>query len=152
MPDVASVLKEEISRLARKEIRQSVDPFKKQVVELRRRLRDAERTIARLQRSTKKAVAAVSDQTGVFVPDPDSEGEGQKVRISAESVRKHRERLRLTQAEMAALIGVTPFTIHRWEKGLASPRGASREAFSALRKLGVREVRSKLDGAADGAG
>ena len=140
-----------LSRLARKEIRQSVDPFRKQVVELRRRLREAERTIAQLQRSAKRAVAA-PDPAGVIVPDPDGDGEGHQVRISAASVRKHRERLRLTQAEMAALLGVTPFTIHRWEKGLASPRGASREAFSALRKMGVREVRARLDGAADEAG
>lgn len=146
MPDVAGVLKEEISRLARKEIRQSVDPLKKQVVELRGRLREAERSIARLVKSTRKAVAAVAEQRGVIVPGPDGDVAGRPVRITADSVRKHRERLRLTQAEMAALLGVATHSVHRWEKGQVSPRGASREAFAALRGMGVREARERLEG------
>lgn len=147
MPDVAGVLREEIARLARKEIRQSLDPLRKQVVDLRRRLRDAEKTIAQLQRSTKKAVA-VSDKTGVVVPSPEGDEEDRQVRIPAGSVRKHRQRLRLTQAELAALLGVTPHTVHRWEKGLANPREASREAFAALREAGVREVQAWLEAVA----
>ena len=145
MPDVASVLKEEIQRLARKEIRASVEPLKKQVVEMRRRLREAERTIVQLQRSTQKAVEAVSDQIGGMVSESDGQEGGRQIRISAESVIKHRERLGLTQREMADLLGVTPATVLRWEQGHNSPRGAGREAFARLREMGVREAQARLE-------
>ena len=145
MPDVGSVLKEEIQRLARREIRTSVDPLKKQVVALGRRLREAERTIAQLQRSTQKAVEAVSDQTGAIVPETNGAGEGRPIRISAASVIKHRQRLGLTQREMAGLLGVTPATVIRWEHGHNSPRGAGREAFARLREMGSREAQARLE-------
>ena len=145
MPDIASVLKEEIQRLARREIRASVDPLKKQVVELRRRLKEAERTIARLQRSTQKAVRAVSDQTGAIVPEPDEQEGGRPIRVSAASVLKHRQRLGLTQREMAGLLGVATATVVRWEQGHNSPSGASREAFARLREMGAPEARARLE-------
>ena len=149
MPDVASVLKEEIQRLARKEVRSSVDPLKKQVVELKRRLREAEGTIRQLETSTRKAVAAVADQTGAIVADAESD-EGREIRISSQAFLKHRERLRLTQGEMAALLGVAPATVLRWEHGQNSPRGAGREAFAKLREMGVREAHARLEKMAGG--
>ena len=145
MPDVASVLKEEIQRLAKKEVRSNVDPLKKQLVDLKRRLRQAERSVANLRKSTQKAVAVVSDQTGVIVPDPESDGDGRQVRVKPDSVRKHRERLRLTQVELAKLIGVTPASVMRWENGQSRPRGAGREAFARVRDMGVREARARLE-------
>ncbi len=60
-------------------------------------------------------------------------------------MRKHRERLGLTQAEMAALLGVASQSIIRWEKGQSNPRGAGREAFAQLREMGVREVPACLE-------
>ena len=145
MPDVASVLRDEIRRLTRKEIRTSVDPLKKQVVALTRRLREAERAIVRLQRSTQRAIDAVAGQTGAIVPEPDSQEGGRQIRVSAASVLKHRERLGLTQREMAELVGVATGTVVRWEQGQNSPRGASREAFARLRQMGVREAQDRLE-------
>ena len=61
MPNMAQVLKEEITRLSRKEIRNVCDPLRKQVQTLRRTVRDQQTTINRLERALSKMVAQTSD-------------------------------------------------------------------------------------------
>ncbi len=51
MPDVATALKAEITRLARKEIKQQVGPLKKTVAEQRRTIAGLKRQVAALVRS-----------------------------------------------------------------------------------------------------
>ena len=142
MPDVAIVLKEEISRIARKEIRARVDPLKKQVIDLRRRLRTAETTILQLQKTTNKTANTVSRQSGAIVPDVE---ETRQIRISADSVKKLRTRLRLTQAHMAQLVDVSTNTVVRWEQGTSSPRGGSRAVMASMRSMGVKQVKKQLE-------
>ena len=142
MPDVAIVLKEEISRIARKEIRVRVDPLKKQVVDLRRRLRAAETTILQLQKTTNKTTNTVSRQSGAIVPDVE---ETRQIRISPNSVKKLRTRLRLTQAQMAQLVDVSTNTVVRWEQGTSSPRGGSRAVIASMRSMGIKQVKKQLE-------
>lgn len=142
MPDVAIVLKEEISRIARKEIRARVDPLKKQVVDLRRRLRAAEATILQLQKTTNKTANTVSRQSGAIVPDVE---ETRQIRISPNSVKKLRTRLRLTQAQMAQLVDVSTNTVVRWEQGTSSPRGGSRAVIASMRSMGIKQVKKQLE-------
>ncbi len=142
MPDVANVLKEEISRIARKEIRARVDPLKKQVIELRRRLRAAEATLLQLQKTTNKTANTVSRQSGAIVPDVE---ETRQIRISANAVKKLRTRLRLTQAQMAQLVDVSTNTVVRWEQGTSSPRGGSRAVIASMRSMGIKQVKKQLE-------
>ena len=51
MPDVAAVLREEIARLARREVKQQVGPLKKTIAEQRRTIAALRRQIAVLARS-----------------------------------------------------------------------------------------------------
>lgn len=53
-------------------------------------------------------------------------------------IKKLRQKLALTQVEFAALVGVDPITISRWERGLAEPS-----------KLALRELRSIQTGGRD---
>jgi len=142
VPDVANVLKEEISRIARKEIRARVDPLKKQVIELRRRLRAAEATLLQLQKTTNKTANTVSRQSGAIVPDVE---ETRQIRISANAVKKLRTRLRLTQAQMAQLVDVSTNTVVRWEQGTSSPRGGSRAVIASMRSMGIKQVKKQLE-------
>ena len=43
-----------------------------------------------------------------------------------------REGAGVTQAELAAELGVHPFTIYRWERGTRRPSPARREAYISL--------------------
>jgi transcriptional regulator with XRE-family HTH domain len=59
-------------------------------------------------------------------------------RAAAESGRgaRLREAARLSQSDLARIVGTTPATISRWEAGLRKPRGSLAVAYAqALRKV-----------------
>ena len=140
MPDVARVLKEEISRLARKEAQQAVRPLTKQVRDLRNQVREQKQEISGLR----KKLPARIDRPAPSESKP--EDDGRAVRISPASVKRHRGRLKLTQEQMALLVDVSPLTVSSWETGRAAPQGQNRLAMDQLRKMGIREVRERLEG------
>jgi len=139
MPNIGKVLKDEITRLARKEAKSIAQPLSKQVIDLRKRVRDQRDQIADL----KKALARKADKPVRITRDSGDEEE--PIRIRSESVKSHRERLGLSQREMAMLLDVSSLTISNWETGKVSPSGENRLAFSELRKMGIRDVRQRLD-------
>ena len=69
MPNIGAVLRDEIQRLARKEIRAAVGPLKKRVVELTRtnaalkkKVPQLERTVARLEKEAKARQLELGDR------------------------------------------------------------------------------------------
>ncbi len=141
MPNLASVLKDEIRRLARREARAQIDSLKsasaqyrRDIAALKRRVNEQERTIARLQKQAATGkVAAASIENGT------------SVRFSPDWVANHREKLGLSAADYAALVGVSPLTIYSWEKGRSRPQQKQLQAWGAVKKLGKREAWKKLD-------
>ena len=146
MPNVAQVLKEEISRLARKEIRASCDPLRKQVQSLRRTVRTQQETIDKLERALSKMVELTDTDTGTSLYAPAQEKEqSSRARVTPASIRRHRLRLGLSQAQLGGLLNVSTNTIVRWEQGSSKPRVQHRTALLRLRSLGVRDVRQILE-------
>lgn len=143
MPNVAQVLKEEITRLARKEIRTVVDPLRRQVRSLRQTVKSQQEVIGRLQKSLNKMVdhSGAAAKTTLYAP----EEEETRARVTPASVRRHRLRLKLSQAELAGLLGVSTNTVVRWEAGSSGPRAQHRSALIRLRDLGVRDVGKLLE-------
>ena len=66
-------------------------------------------------------------------------------RFSARSVRAQRQRAGLSAAHYAQLVGVSPLTIYNWEHGKSRPRNGQFEKLLALRGMGKREARAKLE-------
>jgi len=143
MPNVAQVLKEEITRLARKEAKAQADPLRRQVRGLRQAVKAHEETIERLEKALNKMVgqSGAAARTSLYAP----EQEDASARITPASVRRHRLRLNLSQAELADLLGVSTNTVVRWEAGSSAPRAQHRTALVRLRDLGVREVAKMLE-------
>ncbi len=141
MPNLASVLKEEIRRLARREaraeiksIRSASAQYRRDIAALKRVVKEQERQIARLQKRAAKGPAASSS------------GDGKpSIRFSPDWVANHREKLGLSAADYAALVGVSPITIYSWEKGRSRPQQKQLQAWGAVKKLGKREAWKKLD-------
>lgn len=141
MPNIASVLKEEIARLVRRELRGETESLKKassrfrsEIAALKRRVDALERQISRLERMVPKKAAPVVD------------GESEKkLRFKPQGVRAQRTRLGLSAAEMGALVGVSAQTIYKWEAGTSRPRAGQLAAIAAVRKMGKREVKVRLD-------
>ncbi len=141
MPNIASVLKEEIRRLAKKEIKiqvgatkQAIAKYRGEIAKLKQRLDQQEREIARLKKLEKVPAAA-----------SETEGEAlEGVRFSARSVKAQRNRLGLSAADYGKLIGVSGLTVYSWEHGTSRPRKAQLAALVAVRGIGKREAMRKL--------
>jgi DNA-binding transcriptional regulator YiaG len=73
-----------------------------------------------------------------------AESELRRARLTPEAIRRLRTRLGVTQAQLAALLGVTGPAIAQWESGSSKPRGRNQAALVALRKLGRRQVSRML--------
>jgi DNA-binding transcriptional regulator YiaG len=146
MPNVAQVLREEISRLARKEIRTTCDPLRKQVQTLRRTVRSQQTKIDRLERSLSKMVQQTASGTGTGLYAPAEEAEQTtRARVTPASIRRHRHRLGLSQADLGGLLSVSTNTIVRWEQGTSTPRAQHRTALLRLRDLGRRDIKKILE-------
>ena len=139
MPNLNQILREEIVRIAKREINQQVKPPKGQLVELRKTVREQRRRIDQLE----KDLAGKADKERVIAPRTVSEDDD--VRVPRGSVRKHRERFGISQREMALLLDVSALTVSNWETERTSPSGQNKLAFAELRKMGAREVWNRLE-------
>lgn len=141
MADLAATLKEEIRRLAKKEIRaqtgatkQAVSQYRKEIASLKRQLREQEQKIAFLEAQERKRLE-----------QPQAPAEAtESARFSARSVAAQRKRVGLSAADYARLVGVSPLTIYNWEHGKSRPRKEQLDALVALRGIGKREAAARL--------
>jgi DNA-binding transcriptional regulator YiaG len=137
MPNIAGVLKEEIRRLAKKEIKAQVGPTKQVVARYRSNIANLKRQLGQQEREIK----LLKKQQG----QPQTEEEPlESVRFSARSVKAQRSRLGLSAADYGKLVGVSGLTIYNWEQEKARPRKAQLAALVAVRGIGKREALMKL--------
>lgn len=141
MPNIGALLKQEIARLSRREIRGQVQATKKASAQYRRHIAALRRQIGALERQ----VALLQRRVGNGAASSPSAEAGPKVRFVAKGLKSQRARLGLSAGEYAMLVGVSPQSIYNWEQGHTSPRPAQVAAMAQLRALGKREARSRLE-------
>jgi len=141
MPNIGTVLKSEISRVARKELRgetqalkKSISQYRTQIADLKRRTQALEQQVRKLGKSAGKAAPQAEE----------AEGGGRQIRFSAKSLAAQRRRLGLSAAALARLLGVSALSVYKWEGGNTRPRAKQIEAIAALRGMGKREVAQRL--------
>ena len=142
MADIAKVLKEEIARLARKEVKKAVVPLRDRLLSLTRIVSRQEKTINGLEKTIARQNKLVTATRPV--PPPAPEEEVKKARISPRLIKTQRKRLKLKQAEFARLIGVSVVTVRAWEQGRSQPRGPNLATFISVRKMKLSAVRERL--------
>lgn len=140
MPNIASVLKAEISRIARKELRAETESLKKATATYRREIAALKKRIAVLERQVKRGPRAAPKSE-----DLGGEGEARQLRFSATRLAAQRKRLGLSAADLARLLGVSALSVYNWEGGKTRPQRPQLEKIAAVRKLGKREVRQQLE-------
>ena len=140
MPNIAALLKSEISRVARKEVRGETLALKKaarnyrsEIAALKRRTQELEHQVRRLRRSVVKAIPAESEPAA-------TEG----LRFSAKGLISQRKRLGLSAAECGLLVGASAQSIYNWEEGKVCPRAKHLVAIAGLRAMGKREAAARL--------
>ncbi len=137
-----TVLKDEIARVARKEVRREISGLKKastayrsEIASLKRRALEMERQLHRLgKKGQHSRVVAANDE-------PESQG----ARFSAKSMASQRRRLGLSAAECGLLVGASAQSIYNWEEGKARPRAQHMPAIFALRDLGRKQASEILE-------
>jgi DNA-binding transcriptional regulator YiaG len=142
MPNIAAVLKDEIARIARKELRAQTEDVRKtsaqnrsHIAVLRKRIDELERELKRVRKSTTREAPASSDE----------EDNGTSRRFSATRLAAQRQKLGLSAADFATLLGVSGQSVYKWEHGEARPRSKQLEAIAALRGIGKREAAARLE-------
>jgi DNA-binding transcriptional regulator YiaG len=141
MPNLASILKDEIRRLARREIRSQVAVTKRLVAQHRRDIAQLKRQMKRLSNQ----VVFLEAQEKRRVSKPISEAPSGQVRFSPRWLKAHREKLGLSAADYGRLVGVSGLTIYNWEAGKAKPRREKVAALAAMRGFRKREAMKRLE-------
>jgi DNA-binding transcriptional regulator YiaG len=143
LPNLASVFKAEIARIARREVKTQVEPLKKQlaasraeVTSLKRRLSDLEKG-AKAKRTERSAESAAADTS-------QPEADGNRFRFRASGLASNRKRLGLSAEQFGKLVGATGQSVYAWEAGKTVPRGKSLAAIASIRGIGKKEVAKRL--------
>ena len=141
MPNIATTLKQEISRIARREIRgettalkKAVATYRAEIAALKRRAGALEQQVRRLAKANGKAPA---------------EGNGEeplaKSRFSAKGLASQRKRLGLSASDAGLLVGASSQSVYNWEQGKVRPLDRHLPAIAALKGIGKRQAMARLE-------
>lgn len=141
MSTIASVLKEEIARLARKEVtagtvvlRTASAQHRRDTAQLRRQVDAPSKQVTYFERLDKKRAKTPVPVANIEVR-----------RFSRRGSRTHRRKVDLSAADYAELVGVTAQTTYSWEQGNSKPRDEQLASLLAVRDLGKHETHKRLD-------
>jgi DNA-binding transcriptional regulator YiaG len=139
MPNLSALLKAEITRLARKEVRASIARLQKSAATCRSEIAALKRSAAALEQQLRRALRS-ADRSAREDGAETAVEPGSKVRFSPKSLISQRRRLALSAADCGLLFGTTGQAIYNWESGRIRPRAKHLAAIAAMRKLGKKEA------------
>jgi len=143
MGKIEGIIKSEIMRLAKREIRKIAVPLGSDVRSLKSAVSQLRNAVLTLQRITANQQKELEKGKKPLEAAPE---EVKMSRFSPRLIRSLRGHLGITQKELAILTGVTVGAIHQWESGQFKPSMKKKAVMVTLRKLGRREVRKLLEG------
>ncbi len=141
MGKLEGIIKSEIVRLAKREIRAISAPLGRDVRSLKGTVSKLRKTVVLLERFVAQQESKVKKERTLLEATPE---EVKISRFSPRLIRSLRKHLGITQRELAILTEVTVGAIHQWESGTFMPRAQKKGLLVALRKLTRREVRELL--------
>jgi ribosome-binding protein aMBF1 (putative translation factor) len=142
MPNIGTVLKQEIARIARKEQKGELQQLKKTVAQYRAQIAQLKRRLQTLEQQMRRQGRGGGGRSAAPVQAEDDDGP--QLRFSAKGLAAQRKRLGLSAASVAKILGVSALSVYKWESGKTRPRARQLEAISGLRKMGKREAMAKL--------
>jgi len=146
MPDLAKVLKAEIARIARREAKVANLKIQKDVTKLRKNLAETKRRLDALEQQNRTLAKSVGKLPPV---EQAPEAAPVKIRATGEMIKKMRLRKKLSQTQLATLLGVSQQSIYQWERksGTLVLRAKTRVALQKARALSDKQVREILEAA-----
>ncbi len=143
MSKLGTIIKSEIMRLAKREVRKISVPLGRDVRFLKSTVTQLRKAVLTLQRITAHQQKELEKGKMLLEAAPE---EVKVSRFSSRLIRSLRGHLGITQKELAILTSVTVGAVHQWESGQFKPSMKKKAVMVALRKLGRREVRKLLEG------
>ena len=141
MPNIGALLKQEITRLSRREVRAQGQATKKASAQHRKHIAALKRQVAKLERQ----VSLLQRRVLGASPAAPAAASKQKVRFVAKGLKSQRSRLGLSAADYGRLVGVSAQSVYNWEQGHASPRAEQLKIIATLRGIGKREAQARLE-------
>jgi len=111
MPNVMKILKDEITRLSKKQARAVGTPIRKDIAGFRKAIAALRRDVASLQRDVKAYSIEFKKKAAV---EPAPVEEGKRVWVFGKGIRALRKKLGLSQEYLAKLIDVSVQSVAAW--------------------------------------
>ena len=141
MPNITSVLNDQIRRLARREInnqsrvvRRLTAQHRRDIAALKREVATLQKTVAFLERQEKRRVSS----------QPSAPAKLEGIRFRADGLRSHRQRLGISAEDYGRLVGASGLSVYHWEAGKVRPRREQVAKLVGVRGLGKREAMKRL--------
>ena len=141
MGKLEATIKSEIERLAKREIRKVSVPLKRDVRSLKVTLSQLRKAVLPLERFAANQQKELAKQKIQLEVSPE---ELKGSRFSPRLTKTLRKKLKITQKELAILVGGSVMAVQNWEAGKFTPKAEKKAALAALRKLGRSEVKKLL--------
>jgi len=142
MGKLEGMIKSEIVRLAKREMRKIFVPLGRDVRSLKSTVSQLRKAVLVLERFSAQRQKELGREKIPLQATPE---EVKVSRFSPRLIRSLRKHLGITQKELALLAGVTVGAVHQWESGMFKPGDKKKVVLVAIRKLGRREVRKLVE-------
>ncbi len=140
MAKLESVIKSEITRLAKHEVRSVFRPLRKEVWGMKLKLSNLIKNFTVLDRLAKEISKTKSTESKLEAPPEEVKAS----RLTPERIAGLRKKLGISQRELGVLVGASMGAVASWEGGKFKPQGEKKTALVALRKQRKRDVRKML--------
>lgn len=140
MSNIATILKQEIARVARKETRSDTQHLKKASTHHRSNIATLKRRVAALEKLVGR-LGKIAAQTPPVAKDDEP---ASSFRFSGSRLQAQRKRLGLSASEAGLLLGVSDQSVYKWENGKARPRASQFASIAALRSLNKTQAADRL--------
>ncbi len=144
MSSFSQLIKAEVTRLARKEVKAQVEHLRKQSATHRRDIAALKREVGQLHRELARVAKGTAGSSRRVAAESADDSQGTSRRFSPERLKATRAKLGISAAEFASLIGVSGQSVYLYESGRARPRAGVLERIAQVRGLGKREVAARL--------
>ena len=142
MPSIAAALKEEIARVARKELRDEMTALRKTSLVCRAEIAALKRRAHALEQEVRAVRRTQSDAAPGAAPRPSVP---RVARFSARGLAAQRRRLGLSAEDCGLLVGASGQSIYNWEAAKSRPRARHAAAIAALRAVSRKEAAARLE-------
>ncbi len=139
MPNIAALLKTEIARISRKEIRADTERLQAIVAQQRKELAALKRQFATLEKSVARVLRTSRKEPQPGEPSTSMASGDTGVKFSAAKLVKHRQLLGISANEYGSLVGASGQSVYKWEAGKAYPRSKQLMQLNKVLAFGKRE-------------